>query len=66
VDVKGKGDDAEVFLRSDGQKVTGLAVIALEPKELTVVHVEGTLDPESLGKLGGKFGIPKIETKKQP
>ena len=32
VDVKGKGDDAEVFLRSDGQKVTGLAVIALEPK----------------------------------
>ena len=40
---------------------TGLAVIAAEPKELTFVHIDGTIDPDTLGKLGGQFGIPNVE-----
>ena len=41
--------------------VTGLAVIAAEPKELTFVYIDGLINPEQLAGLGGQFGIPKVE-----
>jgi hypothetical protein len=36
-------------------------VIAAEPRELTIVNIIGTLDPEKLADLGGEFGIPRLE-----
>ena len=58
---KKSGDNADVFIGSDGGQVTGLVVIAAEPKELTVVSIVGSIKPEDLRDLGGNFGIPKIE-----
>jgi len=55
------GDNAEVFIGSDGGQVTGLVVIAAEPKQLTIVSIVGSLKPEDLRDLGGNFGIPKME-----
>jgi hypothetical protein len=55
------GDNADVFLRSDGNQVTGLTVIVTGPKELTVVNVVGPINPEDLRDLGGQFGIPKLD-----
>ena len=68
VGVKSKrdGDNTEVFLRSENNQITGLAVIAAEPKELTIVHIAGSIRPEDLSRLGGQFGIPKIDVKPQP
>jgi hypothetical protein len=65
---KTEGENAEVFLRNEPDgKVSGLGVIAAEPKELTVVSIVGTIDPEQLGDLAGKFGMPHIvlENKKK-
>ena len=63
VGVRSKRDkeNVDVYFRMEKGAVTGLAVIAAEPKELTFVHIDGLIDPDMLGKLGGQFGIPKVE-----
>ena len=56
---KRDGENAEVFLRTENNRIAGLAVIAAEPAELTVVNIFGPIDPEDLSRLGGQFGIPR-------
>jgi hypothetical protein len=56
------GEHSEVYLRSEGGNIVGLAVIAAEPRELTVVSISGSIRPEDLSELGGHFGIPRMET----
>ena len=59
---KRDGDNAEVYLRTGGgSQIGGLVVIAAEPKELTIVSIDGTIRPEDLADLGGQFGIPKLD-----
>jgi hypothetical protein len=55
------GENVDVLLRMEKGAVTGLAVIAAKPTELTFVHIDGTIDPSQFSKLGGQFGIPKVE-----
>ncbi len=57
------GDNAEVYLKSENGAIAGLAVISAEPKELTIVHIVGSIQPEDLRDLGGQFGIPRFEYK---
>jgi hypothetical protein len=54
------GDNAEVYLRTGGGQIGGMAVIAAEPKELTIVYIDGAIRPEDLVNLEGNFGIPKL------
>ncbi len=63
VSSKKKGENVEIFLRHDTNRVTGMAIISAEPKELTVVSIVGDIDPNQLSELSGHFGIPKIDTK---
>lgn len=51
----------EVYLLTQSEKIAGLAVIAAEPKELTVVFINGTVNLRDLSKLHGLAGIPNIE-----
>ena len=59
------GDNAEVYVKTENGKIGGLAILATEPKELTIVSIEGTIDPDQLSELGGHFGIPKVDTRKE-
>lgn len=60
VDIKSKlGENVEVFTLLQGGTIGGLAVIAMEPRELTIVNIVGTIDPQVIGDLGGHFGIPR-------
>jgi hypothetical protein len=59
-----KGENTEVYLKKDGEQVGGLIIIDAEPKELTVVHIDGPINPEELSELGGHMGIPKMEKPK--
>lgn len=54
------GDNAWIYVRKTNGKFSGLTVIAPEPKELTVVHINGLISPDDLKKLGGNFGVPRI------
>jgi hypothetical protein len=56
------GENSEVYIKTENGKIGGLAIVSTEPKELTIVSIEGTIDPDQLSELGGHFGIPKIVT----
>lgn len=61
VDVHSKKDHEldEVYIMTDPSgKNLGLAVIAAEQDELTVVNIVGPIDVDHLADLQGKFGIP--------
>lgn len=55
-----KGENSEIYLKKEGDQIGGLVVIAAEPKELTIVHIDGPINPEDLTELGGHMGIPKM------
>jgi hypothetical protein len=56
------GENSEVYVKTETGKIGGLAILVTEPKELTIVSIEGTFDPDQLSELGGHFGIPKIDS----
>jgi hypothetical protein len=58
---KRSGENSEVYIKTDSGKIGGLAILVTEPKELTIVSIEGAIDPDQLKQLGGHFGIPKID-----
>ncbi len=65
VDVRSKrnGENAEVYLIGGGQSqdISGLAIIAAEPKELTVVNIVGPIDVDKLIELEGRLGVPRLD-----
>ncbi len=63
VSVKSKhdGGNADVYLRTDGDKLTGVGIVVADPKELTFVHVNGPIRPEDVASLSGHFGIPVLD-----
>ena len=58
VHTKHDGDNADIYVRDLGDHFGGVAIVATEPKELTVVHIDGAIDLDGLAKLSGNFGIP--------
>ena len=60
--------NVDVFVMLDDDRAMGLAIIASEPREFTIVNVVGAIDLEQLHDLEGKFGVPdlEIETPKKP
>ncbi len=64
---KASGETNEIYLMKDSENVVGVAILAAEPQELTVVNIVGPIDLAKLGALAGKFGIPMGSTdKNQP
>jgi hypothetical protein len=60
-----EGETAEIYVRSENGKINGVAILAAEPKQLTVVNIVGPVDLDSLAELGGHFNIPKVENSKK-
>ncbi len=66
VNINSKKDGSvEVYLMSNASQISGLAVLASDVKEITVVNIIGNVDLDKLTQLEGQFGIPDlgIETK---
>jgi hypothetical protein len=55
---KRNNENDEVYLMKEGDKITGVAILVAEARELTVVNIVGPIDMDKLGELGGHFGIP--------
>jgi hypothetical protein len=55
-------ENAEVYLsRNAAGRVDGLVFLAVEPKQIVVVNLVGTVDLEKLRKLEGNLGVPKVK-----
>ena len=50
----------EVYLMQVGNQISGLALLATDPKEITVINIVGPVDLEKLSELEGNFGIPEL------
>lgn len=56
-----KSDNVEIYMQPGAGRPNGLVIIAAEPKELTVVHIDGPFDLERIGDLSGNFGVPDLQ-----
>ena len=68
MDVKSRGldfGDAEVYLATAGGRVEGFALLFVEPREVTVVNIVGSLDLDKLRRLGDNLNLPRIRIKKK-
>jgi len=53
-------EDVDVYICLENDKVRGLAVIASEPREFTIVNIVGSIDLDKISQLEGEFGIPRM------
>jgi len=61
-----KGETAQVCFHSTGGNGDGIAILAAEPKELTIINLTGTGDLADLGSLGDHIRVPDVSfTNKQ-
>jgi hypothetical protein len=58
--VSKKEGNIEVYLMLNNGEISGLAVLSVEPKELTVVNIIGPVDIAKLATLEDQFGIPDL------
>jgi len=56
----------DIFMLVEREQARGLAIIASQPREFTIVNIVGSVNLDKLHKLEGQFGIPQLdlETKK--
>jgi hypothetical protein len=50
----------QIYVAVDRGVANGLAIIASEPREFTIVNIVGSIDLAKLRRLEGKFGIPRL------
>ena len=55
-----KEGSVEVYLQFAGEQINGLAVLATDDKELTVVNLVGPVNLDRLAELEGNLGIPEL------
>ena len=61
VDTKESDETSEIYVKPlPDNKLGGLAIISAEPKEVTVVFINGTLNMSDIPKLSGNLGIPDL------
>ena len=51
----------DIYMLVEQERANGLAIIASEPREFTIVNIVGSVDMRKLHELEGQFGIPKLE-----
>jgi hypothetical protein len=61
VQSKRGGENVEVYLMGEVDKIQGVAVIVADPHELVVANVVGPIDLEKISELEGHFGIPQLD-----
>jgi len=55
-----RGQNVDVFVSMDQEKVNGIAVVVSAPRQFTIVNVVGSIDPAKLAKLQGHLGLPSM------
>lgn len=59
--VKDNGDEAYIYLKEANGKIEGLALLALDSTEATVINIVGRIDPAQIGRLGQTLNMRQLE-----
>jgi Domain of unknown function (DUF4252) len=51
----------DIYVSVDRGVANGLAIIASEPRQFTIVNIVGAIDLAKLHHLEGKFGVPRLD-----
>jgi uncharacterized cupredoxin-like copper-binding protein len=54
---KDHNEDVDIYVALDDHTMKGMAIVASEPREFTIVNIVGTIDLRDVGKLEQHFGI---------
>ena len=67
IGVKSSGDNEniEIWVRNENGKVSGVAILASEPRQLTVANLVGNVDLDSLADLGGHFSPQPAQSEEE-
>jgi|KBSMisStaDraftv2_1062788.scaffolds.fasta_scaffold229544_2 hypothetical protein len=52
--------NVDIYICLAQGRASGLAIIASQPREFTIVNIVGSVDLQKLHQLQGKFGIPQM------
>lgn len=52
--------NVDIYVLRTGDHTDGIAIIAAEPRQLTIVNIVGSIDLAKLAQLQGQFGVPKV------
>ena len=55
-----QGNNVDIYIRRTGNRTDGVAIIAADPRQLTIVNIVGSIDLAKLAQLQGQFGVPKV------
>jgi hypothetical protein len=58
--------NVDIYIMLVDNKATGLALIASEPREFTIVNITGSIDLDKLHRLQGHFGVPNLDLDPKP
>lgn len=61
-----EGTAVDVYVSMGATQANGLAIIASEPRQLTIVNIVGAIDLDKLHELEGHFGVPQLELETKP
>jgi hypothetical protein len=64
VSTRSDGESVEIYSWRQGTEPGGLAIVVLEPREVTVVNIVGRIDLQKLAGLQGLMGIPNLPAAK--
>ena len=57
---RGQHSDVDIYVRRNGDRTEGMAIITAQPRQFTVVNLVGSIDLAKLAALQGRFGIPMV------
>jgi hypothetical protein len=57
--------NVDIYLMVAENKAVGMALIASEPRKLTIVNIVGSIDLDKLHKLEGHLGVPNVDVEGQ-
>lgn len=55
-----QGENVDVYVSLDHDKVNGVAIVASSARKFTIVNVVGTIDPGKLAALQERLGVPGL------
>ncbi|HEY7887054.1 MAG TPA: DUF4252 domain-containing protein [Steroidobacteraceae bacterium] len=55
-----QGSNVDIYVLRNGNRTDGIAIIAADPRQLTIVNIVGSVDLAKLAQLQGQFGVPSV------